>query len=215
MAGLIEKDIRLLLQRKASLILFFLLSVVVGFAKDGTFILGYLPFLTAMILISTISYDELDNGYQFLLTLPISERLYVKEKYIFCMVGTALSWLLATVLYFVAQTSAGKEFVWKTEFPELLVFLGVILAMVSIIIPMQMKFGAERGRIVLLCVIGGIVSVAFFISSCVNMSVVAEKTAFIGNVSDVVILIGGVAATMLCVVISYFISIKIMEKKEF
>lgn len=215
MAGLIEKDIRLLLQRKVLLILFFVISIVVGFSKDGTFILGYLPFLTAMILISTISYDELDNGYQFLMTLPISERLYVKEKYIFCMGGTALAWVLAVILYMAAQITAGNEIVLSEQALEILMFLCVVCILMAIMLPIQMKFGAERGRIVLLCVVGGAAAVVALITGLVNLSAGSVPLYLAGSISDSVIVIGSVAVTFLVLVISYHASVKIMQKKEF
>ncbi|MCI5919161.1 MAG: ABC-2 transporter permease [Roseburia sp.] len=215
MAGLIEKDIRLLLQRKALLILFFVISIVVGFAKDGTFILGYLPFLTAMILMSTISYDELDNGYQFLMTLPISERLYVKEKYVFCMGGTALAWVLAVILYMAAQISSGTKMVLSEQALEFLMFLCVVCFLMAIMLPVQIKFGAERGRIVLLCVAGGAAAVVALITGFVNLSAGNVPLYLAGNISDSVIAIGSVVVTLLVLVISYHASVKIMEKKEF
>lgn len=69
MAGLLEKDIRLIMQRKQMLLLFVVIAVVLGFSQDGTFILGYLSFCAAIVMVSTISYDELDHGYEFLMTL--------------------------------------------------------------------------------------------------------------------------------------------------
>ncbi|MGN0367798.1 MAG: ABC-2 transporter permease, partial [Wujia sp.] len=79
MAGLIEKDIRILLRRKQALFLFFALAVVLGYTQGGTFILGYLPLLIMLLAMGTIAYDELDNGYTFLFTLPIDVKTYVRE----------------------------------------------------------------------------------------------------------------------------------------
>ena len=40
MAGLFEKDIRILMQRKKALLLFLALSVFIGYSQDGTFKIG-------------------------------------------------------------------------------------------------------------------------------------------------------------------------------
>ena len=90
MAGLLEKDIRLIWGNRQSLLLFFALAVVLGFSQDGTFILGYFPFVIIILIINTIAYDELDNGFQFLMTLPINAKTYVREKYIFSFVLSGL-----------------------------------------------------------------------------------------------------------------------------
>ncbi len=58
MKGLLVKDCQLLFQRKQTLILFFAICCIVGFSADGSFIVGYMAFLSAVIAISTISYDE-------------------------------------------------------------------------------------------------------------------------------------------------------------
>ncbi len=55
MAGLFEKDIRILMQRKKALLLFLALSVFIGYSQDGTFILSYLPMLMIIVMIGTIS----------------------------------------------------------------------------------------------------------------------------------------------------------------
>ena len=74
MAGLLEKDIRLLWGTKQTLVILFAIAVAVAFSGNGNFIIGYLPFVVEMIAISTIAYDEMDHGYQFLLTLPINKN---------------------------------------------------------------------------------------------------------------------------------------------
>ena len=45
MAGLLEKDIRLIMQRKQMLLLFVVIAVVLGFSQDGTFYFGISVFL--------------------------------------------------------------------------------------------------------------------------------------------------------------------------
>ena len=80
MAGLLEKDIRLLWGTKQTLVILFAIAVAVAFSGNGNFIIGYLPFVVEMIAISTIAYDEMDHGYQFLLTLPINKKNLCKRK---------------------------------------------------------------------------------------------------------------------------------------
>ena len=59
MAGLLEKDIRLLWGTKQTLVILFAIAVAVAFSGNGNFIIGYLPFVVEMIAISTIAYDEM------------------------------------------------------------------------------------------------------------------------------------------------------------
>ena len=93
MACLLEKDIRLLWGTKQTLVILFAIAVAVAFSGNGNFIIGYLPFVVEMIAISTIAYDEMDHGYQFLLTLPINKKTYVREKYLLCAGGVVAAWV--------------------------------------------------------------------------------------------------------------------------
>ena len=61
MAGLFEKDIRLIMQRKNVLMILMLLSVFLAYTQEGTFIVSYLPAVATIMIIGTMSYDELDK----------------------------------------------------------------------------------------------------------------------------------------------------------
>ena len=61
MRGLLEKDMRLLMHSKQTFVCFIALAVVLGVAQKSTFMLGYLAFFISAILVSTLSYDEMDH----------------------------------------------------------------------------------------------------------------------------------------------------------
>ena len=156
MAGLLEKDIRLIWGNRQSLLLFFALAVVLGFSQDGTFILGYFPFVIIILIINTIAYDELDNGFQFLMTLPINAKTYVREKYIFSFAGGIVSWLISATLYFAAKIVHGTQLDVISELPVIVTFLPIIILMAAFMIPMQIKFGVEKSRAVVAGICGAI-----------------------------------------------------------
>ena len=54
-----------------------LLAVVTG---NTFFIISYMTFVASLFTLTSISYDEFDNGNAFLFSLPITRRMYVKEK---------------------------------------------------------------------------------------------------------------------------------------
>ena len=80
-----RKDLCLLLQRSRAMIIMVGVGVIIGFSTDGGFLIGYLTMISAILSIGTISYDEFDNGYPFLLTLPVTRKSYVMAKYLFCL----------------------------------------------------------------------------------------------------------------------------------
>ena len=59
MWGLFEKDLRMIMQRKKVFIIFVLLAVFIGYSQvSPEFVLGYIPMLTIIVIVGTISYDE-------------------------------------------------------------------------------------------------------------------------------------------------------------
>lgn len=217
MKGLLIKDLRLMKMQKN----FFILMVIIGIGlalagNDISFTLGFLSFVISLFSISTISYDEFDNGYPFLFTLPISRSLYVKEKYVLSLILGLGSLILATVICAIIT-------LFKNNIPlfDLLMIAFMILPYIilvqAILIPFQLKFGAERGRIAIIGVFGAIVLLGILIFQGlkilkINFAVIVEQI----SVLDIRVL--GFILIILAVMIlfiSLIISIKIMKQKEF
>ena len=91
MFGLIEKDLRLTLVRKQTLFIFLAMALIMGQSMEGEFLVGYLTMFAVLVAIGTTSYDEFDNGFAFLMTLPFDRKTYVREKYLFCLTQLSLS----------------------------------------------------------------------------------------------------------------------------
>lgn len=214
MAGLLEKDIRLIWGNRQSLLLFFALAVVLGFSQDGTFILGYFPFVIIILIINTIAYDELDNGFQFLMTLPINAKTYVREKYIFSFAGGIVSWLISAVLYFAAKIVHGTQIDVISELPVIVTFLPIIILMTAFMIPMQIKFGVEKSRAVVAGICGAIGACMLVFAKFTGQNG-KNIVAFLDQMKGCVIVGIGIVLTAAIAAISYLISVRIMKKKEF
>ncbi len=81
--------------------MFLILMIVIGmlmFGDDIIFPLGFLCFVASLFTISTISYDDYDNGNAFLFTLPITRKSYVIEKYFLGIIFSCITWLVAVIL---------------------------------------------------------------------------------------------------------------------
>ena len=62
MAGLLEKDIRLLLHLKQALVIFPVIAIFMAATNNGISVMCYLTVMIAILSITTASYDEMDNG---------------------------------------------------------------------------------------------------------------------------------------------------------
>ena len=216
MRGLLEKDIRLLMHSKQTFVCFVALAVVLGVEQKSTFMLGYLTFFISAILVSTLSYDEMDHGFAFLFTLPINRKIYVREKYVFCMGGAVIVWSLTMMLYVIILNVRHTPAVISEEVLKGLAFLPIVIFFLSLLIPMQLKFGVEKSRLVM-------IGVSVFVG--VMIYYLAEKSGMLDGNSAVVLsafdltgdlavdVIGLLIAAVLAVV-SYLCSRRIMKKKE-
>jgi hypothetical protein len=217
MRGLITKDFLLIFKRKQTLIIFAVLALVMGFAMDGTFIIGYITMLTAIVSISTISYDEFENGFSYLMTLPVSRKTYVLEKYLFCSLMGLAGWCVAMVIYMIANLVKQIPVNLPDELPMLFAILPVMLLFTSAIIPLQLKFGVEKSRIAIFAIYGGMALVVFLASKLLSKSSI-DVSAFVAGLSTLspaLVLILLLTLWLAVTAVSYLISVRIMEKKEF
>ena len=76
MKGLLIKDFKLMKMQKNFFIMIVVISFVVSLlTEDVTFMLGFISFITSLFTISTISYDEFDNGNAFSNSAPLTINL--------------------------------------------------------------------------------------------------------------------------------------------
>lgn len=195
------------------------LAIVMSFSMENNYlIIGYLTFVMPMFALSTLSYDEFDNGNAFLFTLPISRKGYVVEKYVFSALLGVLSLLLAIVLSLGMGAVQGlsKEGITGTLLTALAVFLIMILFL-GIMIPLQLKFGGEKGRIAMIIVVGIVFAVGYGL-----VKVLRDSKIGLQSLLDHVLAypVGFIALTvavlyLTVIFVSIKISVAIMNKKEF
>ena len=98
MKGLIIKDFKLLMMQKSFFVTLTIVAIFFGITTDSIFVIGFLTMICSMFALSTISYDEFDNGNAFLFSLPITRKGYVIEKYIFAIMLGVISLILSTII---------------------------------------------------------------------------------------------------------------------
>ena len=99
MKGLLVKDFCIMKLQKTFFIMIFVMALVFAWSfKNPSYMVSFLTFISSIFVLTTISYDEFDNGYTFLFTLPVSRRIYVLEKYVFGLILGAGTWCVCTVI---------------------------------------------------------------------------------------------------------------------
>ncbi len=216
MKGLFIKDVMLMKMQVRFFVLVFALAAVMGFSmKDSLFTLGYITFLIPMFSLSTISYDEFDNGCAFLFSLPVTRKLYVYEKYLFSLSLCVLSLFFGIILSVIIEMTS-NSFSFETLAISPIIFV-LALLLLSLMLPLQLKFGAEKARIAMIITGGAVFLLSSLLARFLESYLVGIEIIFawISNLNIAVILLTAAAITALSLITSAKISIKIMNKKEF
>lgn len=217
MKGLLIKDMRLMGNMKNSLLLILLIAIAMTtYIKDPTFLITYLGLIGTTFATSTLSYDEFDNGYSFLMSLPVTRKGYVLEKFGFGMLMSGGGWLLGTVLALVSGIVRGGVEPLDVLMNSL-VLLPMVFFLLAVMIPFRLKFGSEKGRVIMICVAGA-AFLLFAVAAEVFKRVHLDLDDIGGNLSllsDGTIVVGAVVLGIVILLVSYRISVSILEKKEF
>ena len=217
MKGLLVKDFRLMKGQKNFLVLLFIMIAFVFISgMNASFFMGYLPFLLMIAAMSTITYDEFDNGMAFLMVLPISRKLYVQEKYLFGGVLGFTGLASAFVLFLISEINKGSSMTFTQYVLLFLCFLAFVILFLCLMIPIQLKFGSEKGRIVLFIIFFGIIGIVYLVSKITDKipAQIIEVFRGIQKLPFGILAALAVGIYILALFISLKISLGIMEKKE-
>lgn len=225
MKGLLIKDFRVLAKQKKFLIVVLALSVFLAFASEDTGFAGnYVMLILSTLTLTTISYDEMNGGMLFLLSLPANRKTYVKEKYMFAFLDIFMAAVVALVLNYGETVLKKVSFSFDNSVFGVMGMALVMGLMLAVAIPLDFKFGAEKGRMI---VTGAMIVIALvgiagfkFLTETLHIDLLGELTKFLGGIESEAVLslivIGGIVVLLLLVLFcSYLIANKIMKKKEF
>lgn len=222
MRGLLIKDFCIISKNKKLLgMLLFLALFVFMMPADmaGSFIISYVTILGGTLVLSTISTDEFDKSTMFLMTLPVQRKTYALEKYAFSFICSFTCWGVSTAISCIVADSDIIEVV------KIALILLVVLSLFQLImIPVQIKFGGENGRMVLMGMVVGIL-VAGFVAKKGLLAVFKSEEALslwiqgiirlFDDLNTPLLIVLTIFAMAVCFVISAGISIRAMEKREF
>ena len=212
MRGLLVKDLRLQMGQKKFLLLLLFMTVVLNFNDNITFVVYYLTFVCSFFVISSIAYDENDNGYPFLFCLPIDRSVYVREKYVFEVLLNIVSWLAGFFICFLFQAVRNNLNPFRENIMTMLLILPVVLIFDSVVLTFQFKFGNEKCRIVLLCCFIIAFATGYGLDQALNLSHgIANLIQYHPNLFGLAL--GTVK--VLTKAVSYVVSVAVMKRKEF
>ena len=218
MKGLLIKDFKLMKnQIQFFAIIVFICLVFLVFYKSPFFCIGYITIMLSVFTISTISYDEYDNGFAYLFTLPVTRKRYVGEKYVFGLITGTVSLAAISLISYGAFSLRHLTFAGEEWVSSILSSFLLIVFMLALMIPLQFKFGSEKSRIAMIGTFAAAVLIAYLIAKAGAALTVDFDAVFtkLVNSSLPVIALMIMAVCVVMLIISYLAAVKIMEKKEF
>lgn len=218
MKGLLIKDFQLLKSQKQSYIPGLIVGIIFIFLyEEATFPFTYLTIVLSTVTYSTINLDQYNNGMSYLMTLPVSRSGYVKEKYLLQLLVTALCLIMTAVFSTAGSFFRHMGFHADTLTAAIMSSFVAAMLMQSVMVPVLLKFGAEKSRITVTVILGmayliGFGSYVLVRRFKVDVSALTGQMAAVGTTA----LLGlGCAALILLMGISYLISLRIMKNKQF
>lgn len=215
MTGLIYKDFLALKGHLSTYVVFFV--IYGGLCAAGVFspsVLGGMVVLISIITpMTTVTSDDISRWNRFAIATPACRRGVVAGKYLFTLLMVLLSAVLVAVLLVVLALAGGLGDGSLAEY--LLATLacgGIALLLNGVTLPLLLKFGAEKARMVsmalFLVVFGGTALAGLAVDS---------GFAFPAPPAWVVAAIPGLLAILSVggFVLSYFIAQAVYAKKEF
>ena len=218
--GLLIKDLCLMREiRKLLLIILFVTVIFIFNGTSSTFLTGYIMIIIAFLVGMTISYDEMNNGLAFLMTLPVTRRQYVAEKFICGLLSLFLGFVYAMVVAVIQSMIGNSAPDLKESIMTAVLFAGIGGSALSFSIAIDLKFGVEKGRVMLILGFMVIFFLFYMGVAFLERNFPEKKEAFLQWFNTIFegSKIYPVCAVICAVVllVSFFASCRILEKKEF
>lgn len=210
MSGLLLKDLYTIGHNAKQMMLILLIWAVCFLpGRDGSAYIIICGSLCGMMTATTFTFDDHCHWEKYAMILPISKKTYVLEKYVLHIIFSLLGIAVSTAVSIVANRVRGIAFedpVWLMG----LIGFGVSMAIGCVFLPLLLKYGSEKARIILLGTVIFPVILFFVLDYLVDeagiISAVQIETFLKYIIPPVFIAL---------LIISVVISQKIFEKKEF
>ena len=211
MTGLVLKDFLVLRKALRTYVLFLIFYLILAIFDlfSISFITAFVQIIVMILPMSSFAYDDLAKWDRYAMTLPLGRRAVVRAKYAFVLlmilVAAAFALLSCVALSITAAQPVEENLAAGVG------ALSVGLLAVDVTLPLNYKMGPERARPFLYAII--------FIP--VILLVLAARAGWLDNLEQ---LPPSVVLPLLCLLplvillglpVSYLISCRVVEQKEF
>ena len=217
MTGLILKDLVNLKRYGRTLAIVIAIYAVMSFInKDASMFNSIFTVVLAMITISSYSFDEAAKWDSYALSMPVNRKDIVKSKYYLLLIISALGLGVNLIFSIGINLYIGSDNLLKGFEFSLIGAMG-LLFLNSIIIPFITKLGVEKARIIMIIVFMLPTGIIYLGMNTLNNGTltIPKKIIEISNLILQYKYIIVPIAIIIVLSISYNVSVKIYQKKQF
>lgn len=199
--ALLYKDLNAL-KRYAKIMLVVAVVCSFLFKEEGSSLIVMI--YASSLLLTTMAIDEREHFLRRAISDSGRSKKIVGEKYILLLILVSIAALLSLVLELIMAIIYNREIRWESLY--ILILAGFALTSFSggTTIPLTLKYGSEKARIILLlCYMVPAVLLMWLLPSI-------DISLSIGVTSILII-----SFALLLYVVSFFISLSILKKKDF
>ncbi|MGL5347029.1 MAG: ABC-2 transporter permease [Peptostreptococcaceae bacterium] len=205
MLGLILKDLLNLRKELKVYVLFISIYIAITFvSKDVNILMAVVALMCVMMPLTAMAYDEKVNWDKYLLTMPVSRKDIVLSKYFLGIGLSTVGLLITSMLSFIDNG------LFNSVINMPIIFWAISMVMLSIIMPIIIKYGSEKGRFIM---------VAVMVIPSVLIMVFGENISF-GNISRIIDIIEknafiiSIITAAFSLTLSAFLSLNLFKNKE-
>lgn len=199
MLGILLKDFVTTKKQIIWYVFMIALFCVVAVVTDNVAFAGSIGMVVAIsVPTSAIAYEERDGFNKIAVASGIDKKVIVIEKYLLGFLFLLIGGISYFLVYYFSKAQANK---WI----EFVVSMCMQIVLLAIVMPVIFKFGVEKGRTYMILFMVVFLSIFIALMSLINFTVD----------SAIVVLPIVITITIIRLVASIFLSIKIYKKKDF
>jgi len=222
-SAMIYKDFSIIKRTAATylLMMLFYFGMTIGGVFQGTGMMNmFASVLAIAVPLSGFAFDEQARWEKYAITLPLGRKGVVQAKYMMALLLTVCAGLLIVLMNLIIFAFFPSRI---ASLPAaLLTVVGMMAGCTlvqSLLIPPCMKYGVQKARVILIIVFATTAAVMVPLSMSVFFPMWARSIisglsqAMLGQIAAVVL--AAFVAAVLLMFVSYRLSLRIYEKKEF
>ena len=211
MSGLFTKEFIVIMKNNKLSFIVIPMFLIFGIMNHQLMFLMLIPALLSMLPLGTMTYDEVSHWDMYVYSLPVKKKSVVTSKYATVLVLALISTvLIGTILFLLKNNVKDVDNNTIAFMTAASLIIGMIVPSISI--PINLKFGTSKGRIIYLIIVGAICGIipTVIISDAQNLTIKLMK--IVSNPAILALVTIGIVAAISF--ISWLISVRIYEKKE-